>query len=64
MAEKKEEPFSQVRGGGKRTHRNRRHKVLLIDDTWSSPPQYPVGTGAGLGSGINNQAGRLNCTPG
>ena len=51
-------------GVGKRTHRNRRCKVLPTDDPGSSAPQSPAGTGARLGPRIGNWDDKLNNTPG
>ena len=56
-------PFTST-GVGKCTHYNRRGEVLLTDDLQSSAPQSPSGTGDGLGPGIGDWTGRLNCTPG
>ena len=56
-------PFAS-KGLGKRTNYNRRCDVLFMNDTRSSAPQFPARMGAGLGSGIGNWVGRLNCTPG
>ena len=64
MAEKREEPLSASTGVGKRTHRNHYCKVPLTDDPRRSPPQYPAGTGAGLGPVIGDWYSRLNYMPG
>ena len=64
MVDKMEEPLFASTEVGKRSNRNRCSKVLFTDDPRSSAPQSPVGMGARLGSGIWNQVGRLNCTPG
>ena len=44
-------------------HQNRCCKVLITDDLRSFAPLSPAATGAGLGPGIGDQAGRLNYTP-
>ena len=64
MADKREEPLSQVRGVGKRTHCNCRCGVLLTDDLQSSPFQSPAGMGTKLRYRIRDQDSRLNYTPG
>ena len=61
--EKGRNPFTSM-GVGKQMHCNLSYEVLLTDDLWSTAPQSPVGTGAGLESRIVDWAGRLNCTPG
>ena len=56
-------PFSSTEVG-KRTNCYHRCKVLLTDDPQGLATQSPARTGAGLGYGIRNRSGRLNCTPG
>ena len=48
---------------GKQSNCNRHCKVLLTNDPRISTTQFPVGKGAGLGSGIGNQVGRLKRLP-
>ena len=56
MAEKKVELLSQVRGVGKRTHCNRRFKVLLTSPLQEREPGWDPES--------KNRDGRLNCTSG
>ena len=63
MAEKSGESLFASTGVGKQKNLNHCCEVLFKYDLWSLAPQSPAGTGFGMGSGIRNQIGRLNCMP-
>ena len=59
--EKGRTPFART-GVDKRLDRNCGCDILLMYDPWRLTLQSPAGQGAGLGSRIGNQVGRLNTT--